>query len=225
MRTGRDFLGSVAFSVLLAIFIVHVTAPCAEEPAAAVKEAAAKGLTSLLPAILGDGVEHYNFSDPKELGQATLGEPFRVYTITPETILNYSSGVPIEKIISPTTVWLFPVVAKAEMRTLLTVDQVAGEWKAVAVGSSGLAKQWAEITQERPASEGYEYTFVRVFQATSDFVLVSRLGETEIIPLESARVSLELVQGGAYNAENIILGMQKSVLESINLSQPTNGKK
>jgi hypothetical protein len=225
MRTGREVFALFVFVVLLAIFMMHGTALCAEEPPAAVKEAAVKGLTSLLPAIVGDSLKHYNFSDPKELDKATLGGPFRVYTITPENILSYSSGVPVERIISPTSVWLFPVIAEGEVRTLLTVDQVDGGWKAVAIGSSGLAKQWASIMQVRPSSEGYDHTFVRVFQATSDIVLVSRLGETEIIPLESARVSLGLVQGGTFSVQDIIISMQKPVLDNLNSSPPTNGKR
>ena len=190
-----------------------------------IREAAVRGLTSLLKAIPIKDLGYYNFSDQKELDQATLENPFRIYTIVPERILNYSPEVSVEEIISPTFVWLFPVISKGETRTLLTVDFMDGEWRAVAIGRSGLARQWASIMELWPSSEGYEHTFVRIFQAKADFVIISRLEETKMIPLESGCVSLGIAEAEVYNPSEIIFKLQKPVRDNIESSQFIDQKK
>jgi hypothetical protein len=134
-----------------------------------------------------------------------------IYTISPDQILNYNVGSDVESIISPTDIWLFPVVSKGEARTLITVDSVDGEWRAVSIGGSGVAKQWASITGNSSAA----YKFVRVYQAMADFVLMSDVGETKMAPLESARISLELEGEGACDPSKIILELQEPVRQNI----------
>lgn len=193
-----------------------------EEELKQVREAATRGLAPLLKAIPIGDLEHYNFPDEKELDQATLGNPFRICTITPELILNYSPGTSLEEVVSPTFVWLFPVILKGETRTLLTVDLIDGEWRAVAIGRSGLAKRWASILESWPSSEGYEHTFVRIFQAKADFVILSHPGETKITPLESTCISLGLHEAETYSPSDIMMKLQKPVQDNIESSQFIN---
>ena len=89
--------------------------------------------------------------------------------------------------------WFFEAVYDGEPCCILTVDDLDGEYRAVAIGSAGIAKELHQLEQEYPGEAGYSKVFVRVFRATSDLVLVSREGENEkVAGLLSARVSLEL---------------------------------
>ena len=66
-------------------------------------------------------------------------------------------------------------------------------YKTVAIGASGLAGELAQIEREFPPAEGHRLTLVRVFQATSELMIVEQEGQSEgVLALESARVSLEL---------------------------------
>lgn len=187
----------------------------AEEIPAAAKVAAEKGFLPLLKAIPVGELGHFNFADQGEVDQAELGEPFMIYTILPDQILNYNAGTDVESIITPTDIWLFPVVSKGEARTLITVDFMEGEWRAVSIGGSEVAKQWASITGNSSAAEGAIYKFVRVYQAVADFVLMSDIGETKMVPLVSARISLELEGEGACDPSKIILELQEPVRQNI----------
>jgi len=190
-----------------------------EEELEEVRRAAEGGLPSFLKTIPIEDLEEYGLSDQRELNQAMVGNPFRIYTVAPESILDYSREMSLEEIISPTSVWLFPVIVKAETRALLTVDVMGGEWRAVAIGRSGLAKQWASVVEFWPSSEGYEHTFVRVFQAKSDFVVLSHPEKTEVTPLESACVSLGLSEAETYSLSEVMMKLQKPVQDNLESSQ------
>jgi len=88
-------------------------------------------------------------------------------------------------------------------------------WKAIAIGGSGLAKHWASVIKKWPSSEGYEHIFLKIFQAGSDFVLLSHAGKTEMIPLSSAVLSLDLGSEEMYDPSDIILRLKRPVLENI----------
>ncbi|KPJ49841.1 MAG: hypothetical protein AMJ41_02230, partial [candidate division Zixibacteria bacterium DG_27] len=142
-----------------------------QAPPTEVVQAATGGLQPFLRAIPADNLAHYGFSNEAEFAQARLGEPLRVYTIVPDNISNYIPGTDLTSLLTATNLWYFPVLCFGEARTILTVDLVKGEWRAVAIGSSGLAKEVQKLRLRWPSSDGYEHTFVRVFQAQSDFLV------------------------------------------------------
>ncbi len=197
--------------------------PPGEAAPASVVEAAQKGLLPLLKAIPHGDLKHYNLSDEDMLEQAVPGTPFRINTITPDDILNYTQGTEVSEIISATPVWLVPVILENKVRALLTVDLMGAQWKAVAIGASGLAKEWDSIISGHPSSEGYRHTFVRIFQAKSDLVLLRHAeralgaGEQEIIPAESAKISLGLEEDKSYDSHDLMLRLQQAVLANLQM--------
>jgi hypothetical protein len=156
-----------------------------------------------LNAIPEQDINKYGFSNIKEMDQATLGNPFRVYTLSPEKIINYQKSHNFSSAISPTTMWFFPVLCNGAAKTLLTVDFMGDEWRAVAIGSSGLAKQLGEVIKKWPESEGYGLKFVRVFQARSDLIALSHEGKVKIKPLNSAEASMQLGKKGISTHERL----------------------
>jgi len=188
-----------------------------------VMTAAENGFKALLQKIPVDGLAHFNFSNLEEIEESVLGEPFRIHTILPEIILTYGGGVPLEKMISQTPIWIFPVLAGGEVRTFITVDLVEGAYQTVSVGGSALAKEWASVIKQWPPSAGYEHTFVRVYQATSDFILLSHGAQGGgMVALSSARVSLGLSAGQVYNPAQILPALQAPVRKNLQSSGSLN---
>lgn len=177
---------------LFILLIFPASAISREAAPQAVIQAAIDGLGTFLEAIPSQDLEHYGFASAEDLTYATLGKPFKVYTITPDKILNYGQDTKLPSVVSPTNRWLFPVICWGKVRTILTVDFVHGEWRAVAIGRSGLAKQLERIENKWPDSDGYDHQFIRIYQAQSDFVAVSKERILKIVPLESAAVALKL---------------------------------
>lgn len=215
LTTNKRGLVLGMFLGFLFVFSSFSAPISAEEIPAAAKAAAKDGLLPFLKAIPSEELEYFNFADQNEVDQAELGDPFMIYTILPDQILNYAVGTDVESIITPTNVWLFPVVSKGVARTLLTIDFVDGNWRAVSIGGTGVAKQWDSIKGDSSLEGESVYKFVRVYQAVADFVLISDIPGSKMVPLESARMSLGLEGKEAYEPSKIILGLQEPVRQNL----------
>ena len=187
-KHGVYTLAVSLLSLLLFLTLSHTEEVAPDE----IMQAARNNLSSFLDAIPASDLPHYGFSTREELAGAILGKPFRVYTIVPDKILAYTPQTQLLPLISPLDLWFFPVLSNGDFKTILTVDKVAGEWQAVAIGSSALARQLEKIQGKWPESQGYEHKFVRIFQALSDFIVVSKNDTVSITPFESGRVALKL---------------------------------
>jgi hypothetical protein len=194
------FLFQILAFLSLCLFVSPQTVISREAPPLEVAQAAAEGLQPFLGAIPSGDLADYGFVSQDEFAQATLGEPLRVYTIAPDKILNYTPGMELVSLVTPTNIWYFPVFCFGEARTLLTVDLMNGKWRAVAIGSFGLARQLERLRSHWPQSDGYEHKFVRVFQAQSDFLLVLKGASVKLSPLDSAASALgmEKAKDGIY---------------------------
>jgi len=214
----RTKLGKKSLILILALSFCMVMCTTASllwagEVPGEVRTAAENGFKSLLQKIPEEALAYFNFDNAGQVEKSVLGEPFRVYTIPPGDILNYA-GSDVQ--ISPTPIWFVPVIADGKVRTLITVDLVGGEYQAVAVGGSNLSKEWASVIEKWPPSAGYEHAFVRVFQATADFVLLSRPGQAGgMVALEAGRVSLGLSGGEIYTPAQILSALKNPVMENI----------
>jgi len=158
----------------------------------AVTTAAQDGLHPFWEGIPGGDMERYGFPPGSDFENVSLGQPYRVMTISPETLFAYKAGDDIRSMLRATTMWFFPILHKGTPGAILTVDIMDDQWKAVAIGNAGLAAQLHELEQAWPENGGYEKVLVRIFQATSDIMIVINRGAVEVVPLESARISLDL---------------------------------
>lgn len=209
----------IGLFMVLSFFIIPISA---EEIPSEVVNAAQQKLHFFLDAIPDQDLEYFNFSDKDEIDQAVIGDPFKVYTIKPEEILNYNPDTSVQGIISQTSKWFVPVISKGETRTFLIVDLIDGEWRAVGIASSGLAKEWASALKTYPSSQGFKHTFLRIYQAASDFILLSKNGETQMVPMVSGRITLELGERKGYSPSDIILGLQEPVRKNLSTYSSPN---
>jgi len=195
MTNGNLTKGSVrlvafvwAISIFLVLPMVYAWEPTPKE----IRQAASSGLPKLTGSIPEKDLRFYGFAKRSETERAQLREGIRVYTIQPQMLFAYKKGMDAKRMITPTDIWFFPVVTEGKSASLLTVDRMKGNWEAVAIGSSGLARQLETIESHFPPAGGYALYFVRVFQAQSDFMFIVKDKTLTIVPLESAIVGLNL---------------------------------
>ena len=219
MRVNLSSGVVLSFLILLSLAVGAQPLMAAKVPSA-VQQAAVKGLPTMLQALPEEILDQFNFSSLEELSQAKLGTPFQVFTIPPEEILNYNAGTPIEEIVLETDHWLFPVTVGGDVRALLTVAQMGGQWQAVSLGSAGLGQEWADTAAKYKSSAGYTHKLVRIYQAAADFVLLGDATGNKLLPLKAGGVALR-VEGDAEPRDpaEIIFELQGPVQKNIEESQ------
>jgi hypothetical protein len=161
MKTGK-------LLALLLIVAVGLLAPGllrGEAVPADVQQAAAAGLPPFLSKIPANALEDYGFARGDDLKAASLGSPFQVQTITPAALEKYQAGMTVAALLTPTTVWYFPVVVNGQYRAILAVDQLNGKWQAVSLGFAGLAKELGVLNNQWKAKDGFHPVLIVVFQA------------------------------------------------------------
>ena len=159
--------------VVPAVFLLPGAARGEAAPAEAVR-AAQEGLAPFLNALPGERRQGCD--------GAKLGEPFRVYTITSAALDAYRAGDPASSLISPTGMWLFPVVAGDRSRFLLTVDGVDGAWRAVSLGQAGLAAELDRLLLQWPRARGYDPLLVSVFPAATHLFTIPEKDGQNLTP-------------------------------------------
>ncbi len=196
MRSTRFTLRTfVAAAVFASIAIVSTRASAEQPPPEDVLRAARSGIKAFLSSGEPQSVRLLGFTDRAEIDAATLGDAFPIYTVPPDRLLQRGSAPDLRALAVPTTLWQVIVVSRGTARSLLTIDRVNGSWTPVSIGSAGLASQLMTLIDTWPASAGYQYRLIRVYQATSDLMEVSQDGvPLGFVPFESARLAMRLSQ-------------------------------
>lgn len=192
----KKFIYLVAF--LIAFIIGTVQGMTTEyKPSQNIVQAAEAGLTVFVKDPQMKNLDRLGFGGRAVIDDVTLGRGFLIHTIPPQTILDEINGLDLYAGAVPTTQWQFLIEAEGKAISLLTVDRMGDQWQAVSIGSAGLAEQLEKIMESWPSSEGYEYRLIRIYQATSDFLAISKNSEPlGIIPMTSARIAMGLKGGG-----------------------------
>lgn len=202
----RRVVKSLWVFVLLFLFIGFASAGfCAElAPSEEIIAAARQGLVDF-PGLTG----------------ASLQEGFQVYTVSPAALMSVAD---LGAITIPTGQWRFLVSCGGQPLALLTVAQVEGQWKAVSLGGAGLATEMSRVLKTWTPGNGYNFRFVRVYQAMTDLVEISRANdsrESGYVPLTSARASLgiqgEFAPEVMLKASEIITPLRDVVAKSIHM--------
>jgi len=185
VKHNHRLMQSSLFVVLLVCFALSVSA--IQAPPAAVVSAAEAGLTNLVPRLNGGA----SF-EAASSGKVELGFGFQIHTIEP-TEFTGEPGRPMWEMVSPIGIWRFVVTIDGIPAGLMTVAQVDGQWQAVGIGAKTLAQEVETVRRAWPQADGYEYRFIRVFQAEADFMEVKKgLEQPGYAPMISARVSLQI---------------------------------
>lgn len=157
-------------------------------------------------------------NDLSELKQAKLGYAFEVHTIHPQTLL--TGGRPMEQMVTGTGIWNFVITIDNAPVALLEMEKSYGKWVVNGVGGAKLAQDVHAAAQNHSAKDAFR--FVRVYQATADFMEVKDSEKkARYVPLIAARETLKmpLAMGSATNTlsngSDILTTLQNTVRANI----------
>jgi hypothetical protein len=136
----------------------------------------------------------FDVADVGDLQNATIGFGFQVYDADPTSLL---AGASLDKSAHATGVWRFAVNVAGKPIGLMTMTETAAGWEAVSMGGAGLVKEVDAVVYSQANKSGVQLRYVRVPQATADFIEVSgSASAARFVPLQAARESLRLAAGG-----------------------------
>jgi hypothetical protein len=194
--TKAFYSRSIFFMIVFALSI-----PClAAEDASFgdIKNAAKEGIATFFKDSRSINLHRLGFESQTDIDNAELGDGFQIFTILPARLLNESASQELQHLVTPTKQWQFLILAGGKANALLTVDLVGGKWTPVSMGSSGLARELSAFLAAWPAASGYQYRLIRVYQAKSDFIELSRGGR--ILGIIALTAALTASKGGAMEA-------------------------
>lgn len=123
-----------------------------------------------------------------------LGDPFRIYTIETQDILNYNAGTDLSSILVPTTQWFVPVFFDKKPRAILTVDYLDGVWQVVNISMGDTSEKVDKNDKMGVKGDNPKSKFVRIYPAKSDFIVTDTdtHGKNKILPFSYTVVALGL---------------------------------
>jgi hypothetical protein len=175
----RSVVLAAAFMVAFG-FSLH-----AADPPKEVSTAAEQGLSSFVSGDFPNNMFDFaNWENP----EIVFG--FEVFTLDPDKQWA-DKALNLHSTVVPTGVWRFVIKANGKPAALITVVNCDGKWRTVGIGAHGLSDEISAVTKAWPEDEGYNFRFIRLFQAKADFMEI-REGPNAIgfVPLKSARIAL-----------------------------------
>jgi hypothetical protein len=175
--------------IITMICFCFQTLPAMESPSQEILKAAEKGMTAFLanPEITGSKKSPIAAVNGADM---TLGAGFHIHTIAPTFDAENGS---LDALATPTGHWRFLILSGNQPVGMLTVVNTDGVWQAVSIGGAGIARELFQVMNRWPVSEGYTYRFIRIFQARSDFIEISRNHQLSgFVPMSSSRISFQM---------------------------------
>lgn len=158
-------------------------------PSEDIIKAAKEGIQVFFNNSKSEDLSRLGVKSKAQVASTDLGYGFQIYTIQPDNLqqlINETISKDYQSYLTPTNQWQFLVTDGINAYSLLTVDSVNGEWTPVSMGSSELAKELGQVLSTWPESSGYQYRFIVVYQAKSEFVELSQNGKVlGFIPMTS----------------------------------------
>lgn len=216
MKTHR-----IAALFMAALLVLPAALLMAESnPPEEVTMAATQGLRPWLEKISPAAMPGFGLDPAISLDSAKLGDPVLLHTITPAALGSFKAGTDVASLITPTTLWYFPVLIAGEAKAILVVDRMNDKWEVVSLGYAALAREWANVTRQWPKSKGYNPVLIAVFQAKQHLFTVPEKGAsnlTKIAPAPQAgeSKSSDAAYSALDDAEAVINGLIPIVEDNI----------
>ncbi len=155
--------------------------------------AAARGLRDFAARFTGNAGElpqgfPLDVRDLGELRHARIGWGFQVYDVSRAAL---ESGAALEASAQPTGIWRYEVVLHGRPIGLVTLAQAAHGWEVVSVGGIGLVGDINAVVGAYGSAADTQLRYVRVPQATADFIQIKRGAAAQYAPLQAARDTIK----------------------------------
>ncbi|MCP5054910.1 MAG: hypothetical protein GY940_47530 [bacterium] len=164
------------FTVVTLLVGLSVAGFGVELPSSEVRDAAVKGLDLYFKSgqVSPEQGAKMGLSSAQAAGSVLTGG-FQVYKVNEQKLLY--SVESFDRTVEAEGTWRFLVVSETQAVSLITVAKMDGKWTTVSIGGAGIAAKLQQILKAWPLDEGYEFRFIRVYNATLDLVEVSRQGD------------------------------------------------
>lgn len=220
---------------ILSVFIC-LSSPCLSNasaaPSDAIKKAAQEGMKSFFK---GDRLEHLRsqgFNSKEDLEKVELGEGFEIFTIPAEKIMDESASQDLQSLVSTTNQWNFLVFVDGEVKTIVKVDLIDGKWTPIGYGSPEFAKIMANFFNIWPASSGYRWRYVRVYQANESFTevylrdeLLGIVPSSTLMSYKTGKPLKEYDPHNLINPDGIASTLRPALKRNIEEWKPVNERK
>ena len=152
----------------------------------------------------------FGFTNRGDFSQAEIGDPYEVFTLSPE-FFDTENITRNKTYIVSTENWRVPIIVNNQHRALLTVSKVNNQWSVVKIGANGLAEELDMFNKNHPSIN--ELKILRVFQLKSDFVLTS---QDVIYPLTSAKhlLSIEGDNDVSYSLYDMLILVKNKIINN-----------
>lgn len=158
--------------------------------------------------------------DVGELRHATIGWGFQVYDVSRTALM---SGADLEAAAQPTGIWRYEVILHDRPVGLLTLAKTGNLWQVVSVGGVGLVNDIETVVAAQSGSANTQFRYVRVPQATADFIQVKRgAAPAQYAPLHAARGSLKVRPGLTTSKDLLEGGVLRTQLRQLLAPTATN---
>ena len=173
----------------------QTTAQAASEPLG-LRAAAQTGFKTMVKELsanmdAGTLLQDFGFAVQRlsDLQRAELGIAFEVHTVHPQTLL--AGGKAFDQMLMKTGIWNFIVKVDGRPVALLEMEKAGGKWIILGAGAANLAQDIH--TASSAHAGGKAFRFVRVYQATADFMEVrDSQAQARYVPLIAARQTLNM---------------------------------
>ncbi|WP_426701471.1 hypothetical protein ACPPVV_00170 [Rhodanobacter sp. Col0626] len=190
LTSGATFAQSSAGGVGGADFVMSSARAVSPTQAAA-----ARGLSEFAAHFAGNAGElpqgfPLDVRDLGELRNAQIGWGFQVYDVTKAAL---QSSASLEAIARPTGIWRYEVILHDRPIGLVTLAQASHGWEVVSVSGIGMVGDINAVVGAYGSSAGTQLRYVRVPQATADFIQVKHgAAAAQYAPLQAARDTLRV---------------------------------
>jgi hypothetical protein len=135
----------------------------------------------------------FDIRDVADLRGARLGYGFEVFDADAASL---NGGDSLARSAQATGAWRFAVTSQGRVVGLITLVPGASGWDVVSLGGAGLSREIDAVVYAQGARNDTRLRYVRVPQATSDFIEVQTgAAEARFAPLQAARENLRLAAG------------------------------
>jgi hypothetical protein len=112
------------------------------------------GLRQLLAA--GQDYHAMGFDSPKQISEATLGDPASVSLVRLDQLRDYKSNIDPQSLLVDAHRLVYPVNVSGRGRTLITLEKKAGKWQFVSFGDQDIAENLVKVRQDKSTAPGGE---------------------------------------------------------------------
>jgi hypothetical protein len=141
--------------------------------------------------------------------QLSLGMPFHLHCILPNALTDATSVTATEQLLTPTTQYYIPVLVDGISRSVLIVDRVQGQWKAVSLGHAVLGTALGRILADWPENQGFHPKVVLVPQAKEVLFTIPEVSDTNLTRLPLDSVPRSSPGGGTSSKERTLTGLRE----------------